>query len=119
MQQAAALPFAAQGASQPATLPLLAEHMVNRSCQPVDVELWLEEPRVPPPQPLTNLTKYGGDEVWLTSRVVLTTMREVDSIIEPPSVAVPFRADSVRRKRKHKMNKHKHKKRRKLQRHKN
>lgn len=40
-------------------------------------------------------------------------------LFENKTVVVPLRADSVRRKRKHKMNKHKHRKRLKKIRHKN
>lgn len=71
------------------------------------------------PQSIGSIAKYGDGDVNLTRTIILTPTREVDRIITPPAVTVPLRADSVRRKRKHKMNKHKHKKRRKLQRHKN
>ena len=71
------------------------------------------------PQTIGSIAKYGDEDVNLTKTIILTPTREVDKIKSPPSVIVPFQADSVRRKRKHKMNKHKHKKRRKLQRHKN
>ena len=71
------------------------------------------------PQSIGSIAKYGDEDINLTKTIILTPTREVDRIISPPTVVVPLRADSVRRKRKHKMNKHKHKKRRKLQRHKN
>ena len=71
------------------------------------------------PQSIGSIAKYGDEDVNLTKTIILTPTREVDKIISPPAVVTPLRADSVRRKRKHKMNKHKHKKRRKLQRHKN
>ena len=71
------------------------------------------------PQSIGSIAKYGDEDINLTKTIILTPTREVDKIISPPAVVIPLRADSVRRKRKHKMNKHKHKKRRKLQRHKN
>lgn len=71
------------------------------------------------PQSIGSVAKYGDVDVNLTKTIILTPTREVNKFIIPPAVVVPLRADSVRRKRKHKMNKHKHKKRRKLQRHKN
>ena len=71
------------------------------------------------PQSIGSIAKYGDADVNLTDTIILTPTREVNKFIVPPTVVIPLRADSVRRKRKHKMNKHKHKKRRKLQRHKN
>lgn len=71
------------------------------------------------PQSIGSIAKYGDEDIHLTETIILTPTREVHKYIVPPSVVMPLRADSVRRKRKHKMNKHKHKKRRKLQRHKN
>ncbi|DBB14061.1 hypothetical protein WJX82_007766 [Trebouxia sp. C0006] len=71
------------------------------------------------PRSIGSIAKYGDEDINLTERIILTPTREADKLISPPAVNVPLRADSVRRKRKHKMNKHKHKKRRKLQRHKN
>lgn len=71
------------------------------------------------PQSIGSIAKYGDGDVHLTETIILTPTREVHKYIVPPAVVIPLRADSVRRKRKHKMNKHKHKKRRKLQRHKN
>ena len=71
-----------------------------------------------PPQSIGSIAEYGGEDINLTPRTILTPTREVDKVGQP-AVKIPLRADSVRRKRKHKMNKHKHKKRRKLQRHRN
>jgi len=71
------------------------------------------------PRSIGSIAKYGDEDINLTETIILTPTREADKLISPPAVNVPLRADSVRRKRKHKMNKHKHKKRRKLQRHKN
>lgn len=92
---------------------------MHRRYQQIDVGEWFEDAAAQPPQSLDRVTRYGGEEVWLTPSIILTPMREVDKVVEPPAKLIPLRADSVRRKRKHKMNKHKHKKRRKLQRHKN
>ena len=78
-----------------------------------------ETPETVRPQPIGRRVKYADEEVGLTPRVILTPMREIDRQVTSPADAVPIRADSVRRKRKHKMNNHNHKKRRKLQRHKN
>lgn len=93
--------------------------MVHRRYQQIDVEQWYDNAPAPPPQSIDRVAKYAQEEVWLTPRIILTPMREGDKVISPPADTTPLRADSVRRKRKHKMNKHKHKKRRKLQRHKN
>lgn len=70
-------------------------------------------------QSVGSAARYGQEDISLTKSIVLTPTRESDKHISRPSTILPLQADSVRRKRKHKMNKHKHKKRRKLQRHKN
>ena len=70
-------------------------------------------------QSVGSAARYGQEDISLTQSIILTPTRESDKHVSRPSTILPLRADSVRRKRKHKMNKHKHKKRRKLQRHKN
>ena len=117
-------PFAAsslQQARQMSPITNLVQLSAQRQPHQIAVMQWGAEDYAPQPRPQTigSIAKYGDEDVNLTKNIILTPTREVDSIKSPPAVIVPFQADSVRRKRKHKMNKHKHKKRRKLQRHKN
>ena len=116
--------FAASSLQQPRQqMPIisLVQLLAHRQPHQIAVVQWnADEDSLPSkPQSIGSIAKYGDEDVNLTKTIILTPTREVDKIISPPAVVIPLRADSVRRKRKHKMNKHKHKKRRKLQRHKN
>ena len=124
LKQPQTLPFAALGVHQkhmPAALAIDTAHTSHRLQRQQDEAVWfdLEDDEAPRPEPIGRKAKHAKEEVRLTPRIILTPMRESDKRATGPRDGIPLRADSVRRKRKHKMNKHKHKKRRKLQRHKN
>lgn len=124
LQHIAGTPFAPSSFQQTRQqVPIISLVQLLAQRQPHGIAVWqfgVEEDTMPSkPQSIGSIAKYGSEDVNLTTTIILTPTREVDKITRPPSVVIPLRADSVRRKRKHKMNKHKHKKRRKLQRHKN
>ena len=123
MQQLLGVPFAAlslQLTRQPVPLACLVQFSAQRQPHQVAVVEWFSDnDSFQKPQSIGSIAKYGDEDVNLTRNIILTPTQESDRNTTPPAVTVPLKADSVRRKRKHKMNKHKHKKRRKLQRHKN
>jgi hypothetical protein len=122
-QQLLGTSFAALSLQQnrlPAPLSSVVQFSAQRQPHQVAVVEWVDGNEFQKaPRSIGSIAKYGDEDINLTETIILTPTREADKLISPPAVNVPLRADSVRRKRKHKMNKHKHKKRRKLQRHKN